>query len=207
MITEQQQEQASLYALGALPAAERQQFELTLKGDPELNELVRSLQRASDALVFTTRKLLPPPSLREKVLAHIRSDAVQGTSRETGKAAVQEPGFHFHGANDPQGWKELPLRGAWVKLLSIEKGRDYAVLLGKLAPGVQYPPHKHFGPEDLYILTGDLHIGDRRLGPGDFHHSDAGTSHGVNYSVEGCILMAVLPADHELVQLALTGAS
>src|SRR5437870_12565048 len=98
MITEQQQEQASLYALGALPAAERQQFELTLKGDPELNELVRSSQRASDALVFTTRKLLPPPSLREKVLARFRSGAIQDTSKETGKVAVPELGFHFHSA-------------------------------------------------------------------------------------------------------------
>ena len=54
--------------------------------------------------------------------------------------------------------------------------------------------------------TGDLHIGDRTLGPGDFHHSDAGTAHDLNYSVEGCTLLAVLPLDHELVQFAIAGA-
>jgi hypothetical protein len=55
----------------------------------------------------------------------------------------------------------------------------------------------------LIILTGDLHIGDRALSPGDFHHADGGTSHPVNYSIEGCTLLAVLPADHELVQFAM----
>jgi anti-sigma factor ChrR (cupin superfamily) len=118
-------------------------------------------------------------------------------------AGTSGAGFLFHGADDPRGWKELPIRGAFIKLLSIERERGYAVLMGKLEAGVRYPAHKHTGAEELYILTGDLHIGDRTLGPGDFHHSDAGTAHEVNYSVEGCTLLAVLPADHELVQLAM----
>jgi putative transcriptional regulator len=111
------------------------------------------------------------------------------------------------GAKDAEGWKELPVRGAWVKLLSLERQRGYAVLLGRLEPGVRYPAHTHAGAEELLILSGDLRIGDLTLRAGDFHHSDAGTSHGVNYSVEGCTLMAVLPAEHELVKYALAGAA
>ena len=95
------------------------------------------------------------------------------------------------------------MRGAWVKLLSIEREKGYAVMMGRLEAGVRYPAHMHEGAEELYILTGDLHVGDRSLGPGDFHHADAGTAHGVNYSVEGCTLLAVLPAEHELVQFAM----
>jgi len=206
MITQQQQEQASLYALDALPAGERQEFESALRANVELRELARSLQRAADALACIAPRLAPPQSLREKLLARIRLSATQMISQQADAEAARPPGFHFHAANDPEGWKELPVRGAWVKLLSLEKERGYAVLLGKLGPGVRYPAHTHFGPEDLYILTGDLHLGDRALSAGDFHHSDAGTSHGVNYSKEGCTLMAVLPADHELVKFALAAA-
>ncbi len=203
MITEQQQEQASLYALDALPAGERREFELALRTNAELDEFVGSLQRAADGLALTAPRIQPPKSLRENVLDRIRSSATQSAPKEAASASARRPGFHFHGASDPQGWKELPLRGAWVKLLSLEKERGYAVLLGKLGPGVRYPAHTHFGPEDLYILTGELHLGDRTLGAGDFHHSDAGTAHGVNYSVQGCTLLAVLPVDHELVRFAL----
>jgi len=145
-------------------------------------------------------QVAPNVSVRQRVLGKARSRANQRPP-ETGGS--RRPGFQFHGANDLGGWKELPLRGAWVKLLSIDLKRGYAVLVGKLEAGVRYPPHTHHGSEDLYILTGDLHLDDRTLGPGDFHHSDSGTSHGVNYSVEGCTLMAVVPADHELVQFAL----
>src|SRR5215472_15741446 len=199
MINERQQEQAALYALDALTADERPEFELALRTNSELGALVRSLQHVADAIALSTPSLPVPKALREKVLSRVRSSASTMKKAET----ARPPGFHFHGAADPRGWKELPLHGAWVKLLTIEKERGYAVLLGKLEPGVKYPPHTHSGPEDLYILTGDLHLGDRILGPGDFHHSDSGTSHGVNYSAHGCTLMAVLPTDHELVQIAL----
>jgi anti-sigma factor ChrR (cupin superfamily) len=100
-------------------------------------------------------------------------------------------------------WKQLPIPGAWIKLLSAQPDRGYAVLLGKLDPGVRYPAHVNVGPEDFYILTGDLHVGDRAMGPGDFHHADAGSAHQENYSVEGCTLLAVLTMDDPLVSFAM----
>ena len=97
----------------------------------------------------------------------------------------------------------MPIPGAFIKLLSLERDRGYAVLLGKLEPGTQYPAHRNPGPEEFYILTGDLVIGDRRLVAGDFHHADAGSQHDVNYSVEGCTLISVLTTSDPLVAFAL----
>jgi len=206
MINEQQQESASLYALGALPPEERRAFEELLRSNSEVRELVQSLQRASDLLALAVLPCPPPPQLRERLLRRVQESVAASSGELAAKSPTpRRPGFHFHGANDPAGWKELPLKGAWIKLLSLEADQRYAVVMGKLGPGVRYPAHKHFGAEELYILTGDLHVGDRALGPGDFHHSDAGTAHDVNYSVEGCTLLAVLPVDHELVQFAMAG--
>ena len=210
MTTDHQQEQASLYVLGALPPDEQRAFETELRANAEVRELVRSLQRAANLVAMAQPQKTPPRELKNKIL-----QAIETHSREskTGSepfdktslaGALASGGFLFHGAKDAKGWKELPVvRGAWLKLLSINKERNYAVLLGKLEAGVRYPAHTHPGAEEIYILTGDLHIGDRTLGPGDFHHADAGTAHGVNYSVEGCTLLAVLPADHELAQFAM----
>ena len=54
MINEQQQEQASLYALGALSATEQRAFEAELRGDPELRELVHRLQRTTGLLALVS---------------------------------------------------------------------------------------------------------------------------------------------------------
>ena len=194
-MTDQQQEQASLYVLGALGAEEQKMFEARLHQEPDLRELVLSLQRATNMMASAAPQTPLPPGLKQKVMERLDAKSKQ----------PRLPGFKFVGAEEAGGWKELPVRGAWVKLLSLEREKGYAVLMGKLEAGVRYPAHTHDGAEEIYMLTGDLHIGDRTLRPGDFHHADAGTAHGVNYSEEGCTLLAVLPADHEIVQFAMTG--
>jgi quercetin dioxygenase-like cupin family protein len=200
MSSEKQQEQASLYVAGALTAQEQSRFERELRRKPDLRELVRSLQRAAEGLALALPACVPPRELREKVLRTVEARSELKTQNPKLKT---ESGFAFHGADDTRGWKELPVRGAWIKLLSLDRERGHAVLLGRLEAGVRYPAHRHAGFEDLYLLSGDLHIGDRALGPGDFHHSDAGTAHGVNHSVAGCTLLAVLGLEHDLVKFAL----
>ena len=203
MITEQQQEQASLYALGVLNPSERRAFEDELRMDTELRELVGNLQRTTDLLALTSPTVSPPRELRNQVLRRVETAHATGTPATEPQLSVFR-GLRFLEAENREGWKQLPDAGAWIKLLSLERERGYAVLLGKLEAGVHYPAHTNAGPEDLYILTGDLHIGERRLGPGDFHHADAGSQHSVNYSVEGCTLLAVLSTDDPLVEFAMT---
>ena len=200
MISEQQQEQASLYALGALTAAEKQDFEANLRSQPELRALVRNLQSTAEALARSVPPVTPPPELRARVLRSVSGAAPQ-TLPFTGP--VVDPAFFFIAASDSSGWKELPVPGAFLKLLSADRERGYAVLLGRLEAGVRYPAHPHKSPEEIFVLTGDLTIAGRRLGPGDFHHCDAGTEHPINYSEEGCTLLAVLSLDHDLAKFAM----
>jgi len=207
MITEQQQEQASLYVLGALTGVEEQTFGAELRGSAELREFVLTLQQTTALLAMVTPFVRPPRELKDKVLRRIEPAAGLVNLPATqypGVAVDSLAGLRFLNADDTVGWKRLPVPGAWIKLLSIDRERGYAVLLGKLEPGVRYPAHTNAGPEDLYVLTGDLQVGDHTLRPGDFHHADAGSSHAENYSVEGCTLLAVLTADHPLVDYALT---
>lgn len=201
MISEQQQEQASLYALGGLSEAESRAFEDEWRGNAELRALVRGLQSTTDLLAMSTQAASLPRSLREKVLRKI--DAEGGSQKPLVPPLAAIAGLRFDEAAESKGWKQLPIPGAYIKLLSLEKERGYAVLLGKLDPGTRYPAHTNAGPEDFYVLTGDLVIGDRKLVAGDFHHADKGSQHAVNYSVEGCTLLAVLTTDDPLVAFAM----
>jgi anti-sigma factor ChrR (cupin superfamily) len=201
MISEQQQEQASLYALGALSDEELRAFEAELHRSAELQALTRELQSAIDL----TARALPgpalPASLRDKVLRRI--EAEQESHSTQLRSGVPVAGLQFLNAPAQKDWKPLPVPGAFIKLLSISQDSGYAVLLGKLDPGVRYPAHVNVGPEDFYILTGDLVIGDRKLVAGDFHHADAGSHHVENYSVGGCTLLAVLTTKDPLVAFAM----
>ena len=202
MITEQQQELASLYALGALEGAEARAFEAEMRGNAELHAMVAELQRASDLMDLASPQVPLPESLREKVMARIKAgDALPKPVVPLPIAALA--GLRFDEAAQSRGWKPLPIAGASIKLLSFEKERGYAVLLGKLEPGTRYPEHVNAGPEDFFILTGDLVVSGRKLLAGDFHHADGGSVHEENYSVEGCTLLAVLTADDPLVALAM----
>ena len=202
MITEQQQEQASLYALGALKDAEQTAFERELQGNTELLQFVHTLQRTTDLIALSSPAQPLPPGLRDKVLQRIESvDASKPAAKKSLPPLI--PGLSFIDAPSAKDWKPLPIPGTYIKLLSLDKDRGYAVLMGKLDPGARYPAHTNAGPEDFYILTGDLHIGNRRLGAGDFHHADGGSQHEENYSVEGCTLLAVLTTDDPLVAFAM----
>jgi anti-sigma factor ChrR (cupin superfamily) len=198
MITESLQEQASLYVLGALTPEEQSAFETQMRAQEELRELVLQLQRTTGLVAKSVPQTPPPPQLKAIILERIAAASHLPLPSPT--TAI--PGLRFQAAASASGWKGLPLPGAFIKLLSFEPERGYAVLLGKIEAGVRYPAHVNAGPEDFYILSGDLVVGNRRLVAGDFHHADKGSQHEVNYSEHGCTLLAVLTTDDPLVIFA-----
>ncbi len=79
----------------------------------------------------------------------------------------------------PEGWAEPEWRdvapGIAVKLLATDADRHRVSLLVRLAPGTDYPPHRHDGVEELHMLEGELMVDDRRLRAGDYLRSEPGT--------------------------------
>ncbi len=200
MISEHHQDLASLYVLGALTADEQTAFEAEFRGNDELRELVFKLQRTAGWVAKSVPQIPPPSELKKKIIDRIAPARTNSPSPLVPLLA----GLRFHEAASESGWKALPVSGAFIKLLSLETERGYAVLLGKIEAGVRYPAHQNAGPEDIYILSGDLMVGDRKLVAGDFHHADKGSQHEVNYSENGCTLLAVLTTDDPLVMFAMS---
>jgi quercetin dioxygenase-like cupin family protein len=197
MSPEQIEELAALHAVGALDGEERAGFErLLASGDARAREALREFQEA--AALSAVAKLAPadPPSaLKEKVLNAVQLRTGASTS------GCLRAGFHFVPDDSAQGWMPMRVPGAFIKLLSFNREQGYAVVLGKLDPGSRYPAHHHSGAEELYLLSGDLRVGDRTLRAGDFHHSDPGTFHSDNVSEQGCTLLAVVSSREVLQEL------
>lgn len=195
-------ELAALRACGALDGADAEEFDLLL-ADPTSGAQTE-LAACSDALMLAASSSLavtPPSALRERLLAALPAQGAKVVPSPVSTPELSP--FVFLKNSGDTGWQPLPVQGAYVKLLHMDSERGYAVVLGKLDPGTHYPAHTHHGPEQIYVLTGDLCIEGNVLGPGDFHHAGAFTSHGVNSSRTGCTILVVLTTADLQAQWAL----
>jgi DNA-directed RNA polymerase specialized sigma24 family protein len=117
-----------------------------------------------------------PPASRWELLARRIAAA------ETGEAPVA---WAPEGPAEPE-WQEVA-RGISCKLLSTDTEHDRVSMLVWLAAGVPYPPHRHAGVEELYLLHGELMIDDWKLYPGDYNRAAPGTADQRVWSGTGCM--------------------
>lgn len=203
MNKERLEELAALNAAGALEGPELSELEQFLAaGDRDAQATVAQYGDLMTLVALAQSGDVEPPSgLKARVLKAIRPAAPTDGGMPLVEAAAT--GLKYVFAQEENGWQKLPVPGAYVKLLSLDPARGFAVVLGKLDAGARYPAHRHQHSEQIYVLSGDLHIGSQRLGAGDFHHADAGSVHGINHSEAGCTILAVLSTADLQAQLAL----
>ncbi|MEP7014816.1 MAG: anti-sigma factor [Verrucomicrobiota bacterium] len=80
MISEDLQDQAALFILGALNSEENAAFEKALIAEPELREMVRELREAAADLGRSAPAHQPPAALRQRVLREIALEKQSGSS-------------------------------------------------------------------------------------------------------------------------------
>jgi anti-sigma factor ChrR (cupin superfamily) len=167
-------EQVLLYALRALPAGEASVVGAHIAGCAGCRQEMETLRPIIRALVaWPGEELSPPTALWERLSQRIAADTGQPP---VSAAAPRGP--------QPE-WREAA-PGISIKLLASDAERHRVTMLVRLAPGAEYPPHRHAGIEELHLLQGELMIGDRTLYPGDYHRAEPGTvDHGV-WSETGC---------------------
>jgi anti-sigma factor ChrR (cupin superfamily) len=198
------QELAALHSLGALDADDARAFSRLLAESADATKQVAALSVVVEELAKSLPARQPSPGLRDRILRQ----AAQSQARANMEAHLRQllplskDGFAFIKEAASAGWLPLHVSGASVKLLSLDEEGDYALVLGKLEAGARYPSHAHQQAESVFMLSGDLHIGDEVIHGGDFHHADAGSRHAVNWSQTGCVLLAVLSKEDLLAQFA-----
>ena len=76
--------------------------------------------------------------------------------------------------------------GISCRLLARDAENNRVSMLVRLDPGTDYPPHRHAGREELYLLDGELMIGDERFYPGDYVRAEEDSVDPRVWSESGC---------------------
>jgi len=172
-------ERVFLYVLQALPSDEAVLVGAHIAGCAECRQEMETLRPIVDSFVsWPTDVLRPPVPLWERLARRIAA--------ETGGAPVLPA---------PQRWAEPEWKeaapGISCKLLATDTETRRVSMLVRLAPGTEYPPHRHDGVEELHLLHGELMIGDRKLYPGDYNQAEAGSVDYRVWSETGCTCVLI----------------
>ena len=178
-------ELASLYALDALPAAERAAAEGHIARCPECARELAALRPVIGALAaWPTDVVRPAPSLWNTLAQRVGADERVAADDARPDATPRAPRWR-----EPD-WDEVA-PGIWVKMLATDEETHRVSMLVRLAPGVDYPPHTHAGFEELHLLEGELWIDERKLYPGDYNYAEPGTADKRVWSETGCTCVLI----------------
>ena len=173
-----------LYALRALPSAEACLLQTHLKDCPHCQRELESLRSVVEAFVSWPVDILRPSGSMWDQLQNRIGGETLGESAPPVSRWCQDPE-----------WEDVA-PGISCKLLATDTVRDRVSMLVRLAPGASYPPHRHTGVEELFLLYGELWIEDRRLYPGDYNRGEAGATDKHVWSETGCTCILITsPSD------------
>ena len=95
-------------------------------------------------------------------------------------------------------WQEVH-PGVFAKRLYVNVQRDLTTMLVRMRPGSHYLPHRHAGPEQCFVLEGDLREEGSVVSTGDFQCFPGGSVHGAQWTESGCLLLIVSSLHDELL--------
>ena len=64
-----------------------------------------------------------------------------------------------------------------METLYFEPETGSRTALVRLAPNTAFPPHRHRGIEDVYMLEGEMWVGEVQMRPGDYCRTPEGSDH------------------------------
>ncbi|HEX8174317.1 MAG TPA: cupin domain-containing protein [Pyrinomonadaceae bacterium] len=191
---EEMRERASLYALGSLSQWEARAFEEHLsEGCESCATELESFEAVTDLLALGAMEAEPPAHARSRLLSLA---ALEGA--RTRPAGVPEsPSQMLLTLRADEGqWHEVA-KGISIKHLFTDPQNGMVTTLVSMKPGTRIPLHRHRGIEQCYVIEGDFHAANQKLGPGDFHCAQAGSVHEPVYTMEGALVLIIAPQDYD----------
>ncbi len=172
---------AEAFALGALEAAERAEFESHLaSGCSGCRTAVEAARDAVAALPLTYEAGALPSEIRTTVL-----DLAEAPALPLDPAAYV--------------WEE-PSPGVRTAVVKLDPSRSFCASLIWASPGARYPLHRHRGDETTLILQGACRDEHGSYVAGDVARMRAGSTHRVEFLPgEDCIGYLVTYHGHDIL--------
>jgi mannose-6-phosphate isomerase-like protein (cupin superfamily) len=170
-------EQATLFALGALPPEESAQFRQRLaSGCQVCQAALAECERTIALLPFAAPEVQPPDDLRARLM-----ERVTGTPPPR-KMSTDTAGILIRAGDSP--WMDAPVPGVQVRPLLGE-----STMLVRMAPKTWYPKHRHPVGEQCLVLEGSIQADGVTAYAGDFTYMPPGSAHAPLYTENGCVLL------------------
>jgi quercetin dioxygenase-like cupin family protein len=172
-------ETAALYVLQALPSDQMSVFEDHLFACSECRDEIRTLQQVLNCFASWPTDVLRPSTalwdrLSQRISEESRVDPVSIPSRRLPTAE----------------WEQVA-EGISCKVLAVDDKTGRITMLVRLAPGTDYPPHRHADSEELHLLHGELMINDQKVHAGEFVRAEAGSVDHRVCSQTGCTCVLI----------------
>jgi anti-sigma factor ChrR (cupin superfamily) len=199
-VNDELREQAALYALGLLEPEEARLFAQHLaEGCAVCENEVRTFEAASSLIPLSLRERKPALQLRERLMERIRPARKEGPQvwKQWQAPPAQAGPVHVVHAGEG-GWQPVTA-GVTAKQLYVDAALDYVTMLVRMAPGSTYPAHRHGGPEQCFVLEGDLRVGPIVLHAGDYQCAPRDSIHEITSTEQGCLLLIVSSQNDELL--------
>jgi len=191
-------ELASLYALDALAQEEKAAYEAHLgAGCAVCVAEVTSFRKVTGAIGLTVNPVSPRTEWRRRVMETI--------ARTPQPPAQKSPGVLYDkdgvliARPKEMNWTAGELPGVFLKVLFNDAVRGYTTAMVRMTPGTHYPSHRHTGVEELYLLEGDLFVGDLAMRAGDYCRGEAGSIHEEIATQNGCLFVVTSSHQDELL--------
>jgi anti-sigma factor ChrR (cupin superfamily) len=176
------EDRASLYALGLLDEAESGTFEQHLSSCPVCAAEVRESGDIAVQLAGTIPASAPPQGLRQRVL----------------QEAVLPRGVVALVRGAQLNWQPTSFEGVSMARLYEDPVRGELASLIRMKPGACFPSHHHAAVEHCYVVEGDLIFEDHTMTAGDYSAGRPDREHTAATTRGGCVLFIVHNAGDQL---------
>lgn len=185
---------APLYALDVLSQQEKEWVEQQVAINPNLAEELAVYEAAVTALPYEAAPMPMVGDLKERLFERLKLAPPDLDS-------LPEPDLQPFLAVRSQdlNWQPHLIPGVEVAIVHTDEVTRERVGFLRAEPGVRYPYHRHAATEELFMLEGDLVIGDEVFRPGDYIRSLSGTAH-APYTHYGCKFFFRVSMDNEYLQ-------
>lgn len=190
-------ELAPLYVLNLLSDSERLWVEQQLAECPELIEELNQYQAGATAINYSAPVVPMAANLKERLFTGLNLEI---PANQPQQAANNFPSLSAVRFQDVQ-WQPHPTPGVETAIFHTDVVKREIVGLLRAAPGVQYPFHRHAIGEDIYMLEGDLIVGNEVYGAFDYIRSEVGSTH-APYTTGGCMFFFRTSMDDEYPDIA-----
>jgi quercetin dioxygenase-like cupin family protein len=135
---------------------------------------------------------VPSQRLRERLLLRVsHSPRVPGILFNHGGLLIAR--------TDELAWQAVA-PGISYKLLYEDAGRKYNTSLVRMEAGAHFPGHHHAAIEELFMLSGDLHVENQVIRAGDYCRGESGSIHGESFSDTGCVFLVVASQENQIIE-------